>query len=195
MARSLNKLTVRQVAALHKAGRHSDGGGLYLRITLTGSRSWLFMTTEAGRRQEISLGPAASVSLATARRLASEMREAAAIGHDPRSVLAAKATPSAEPAFTFGKFAEQYISSVEKGWKNPVHRQRWRNSLRDHAQPLHDKPVDAITTDDVLAVLQPIWLAKAETAKRVRGRIERILDAAKARELRPLTCSPKLYQS
>ncbi len=185
MARALNKLTVRQIATLNSAGRHSDGGGLYLRVTPSGSRSWLFMTTEAGRRQEISLGPAASVSLATARRLAGEMREAAAIGQDPRDVLAAKRVAAADPALTFGEFADEYISSVEKGWRNPVHRQQWRHSLRDHAQPIRDKAINAITTDDVLIVLQPIWLSKAETAKRVRGRIEKILDAAKARGLRP----------
>jgi integrase len=72
----------------------------------------------------------------------------------------------------------------ESGWRNAVHRQQWRNSLRDHAASLQDRPITDITTDDIVTVLKPIWLTKPETAKRVRGRIENILDAAKARGLR-----------
>jgi integrase len=143
------------------------------------------MTTLNGKRSEIGIGAAASVSLATARRAAAEMREAVAIGKDPRSALAPTEVQNEAAIPTFGAFAEQYISSVEEGWKNPVHRQQWRNTLRDHASRIRDLPITDISTDDVLAVLQPIWLAKAETAKRVRGRIEKILDAAKARGLRP----------
>lgn len=183
MARALNILTVRKVAALKDPGRHSDGGGLYLRITPVGAKSWIFMTAVGGKRLEIGLGAASAVSLATARTLATEMREAVALGVDPRSVLAPKGVQPTVRDTTFGAFAEEYISNVEAGWKSPVHRQQWRNSLRDHASLIKDKPLDQINTDDVLAVLQPIWLTKAETASRVRGRIERILDAAKARGL------------
>ena len=183
MARALNILTVRKVAALKDPGRHSDGGGLYLRITPVGAKSWVFMTAAGGKRTEIGLGAASAISLATARILAAQMREAVGLGADPRSVLASKETQPATKGTTFGAFAEEYISSVESGWKSPVHRQQWRNSLRDHASLIKDKPLDQINTDDVLAVLQPIWLTKAETASRVRGRIERILDAAKARGL------------
>ncbi len=195
MARALNKLTVRGVAALKVPGRHADGGGLYLRITTGGARSWVFMTTSNGKRAEIGIGPAVSVSLATARRIAGEMREAVAVGQDPRGILGTEA-PVEEPAvLTFGTFADQYISSVEDGWRNPVHRQQWRNSLRDHAAALQNVPVTDVGTEDVLAVLQPIWLTKAETAKRVRGRIEKILDAAKARGLRPRdSMNPATYR-
>lgn len=195
MARALNKLTVRGVAALKVPGRHADGGGLYLRITTGGARSWVFMTTSNGKRAEIGIGPASSVSLATARRIAGEMREAVAVGQDPRGILGTEA-PLEEPAvLTFGAFADQYISSVEDGWRNPVHRQQWRNSLRDHAATLQNVPVTDVGTEDVLAVLQPIWLTKAETAKRVRGRIEKILDAAKARGLRPRdSMNPATYR-
>ena len=183
MGRSINRLTARQVTTLKAAGRHADGGGLYLRITSQGARSWVFMRASDGKRAEIGLGAASAVSLATARRLASEMREAVATGADPRSAIAPSKAAAELPSF--GAFAETYISSVEQGWRNEVHRQQWRNSLRDHGAILRDKPINEITTDDVLAVLQPIWLSKAETAKRVRGRIEKILDAAKARGLRP----------
>lgn len=186
MARAINRLTVRQVSALKAAGRHSDGGGLYLRITSAGGRSWVFMTTVGGKRAEIGLGSEAAVSLATARRLAGEMREATAIGRDPRTVIAPVAPVSAPKLVTFGSFADEYIASVEAGWKNTVHRQQWRSSLRDHAKAITDKPLGEIDTEDLLAVLRPIWLTKAETASRVRGRIEKILAAAKARGLRPV---------
>jgi integrase len=180
MARALNILTVRKIAALKDPGRHSDGGGLYLRITPQGARSWIFMSAAGGKRAEIGLGSATSVSLSAARDLASEMREAVVMGRDPRAALV-RVAPATQTVPTFGVFAEDYITSVESGWKNPTHRQQWRNSLRDHAAFITDKPINEIGTDDVLAVLQPIWLTKSETAGRVRGRIERILDAAKAR--------------
>lgn len=181
MARAINILTARKVASLKEPGRHSDGGGLYLRITPAGAKSWVFMTAAGGKRSEIGLGAETYVTLAAARRLASEMREVVASGGDPRSLLASKVQQETIKEWTFGEFAEEYIASVKKGWKSPVHRQQWRNSLRDHASSIRDKPLEKIATDDVLALLQPIWLAKPETASRVRGRIERILDAAKAR--------------
>lgn len=185
MPRVLNKLTARQVSTLRKPGRHADGGGLYLRITSHGARSWVFMTTTARKRTEIGLGAATAVSLSTARRLAGEMREAIAIGLDPRQVIELQSPPDEQRTPTFGEFAQSYITSVESGWRNEVHRKQWRNSLRDHVGMLRDLPIDQVGTDDVLAALQPIWTVKPETAKRVRGRIEKILDAAKARGLRP----------
>ena len=184
LARALNKLNVKQVAALKEPGRHSDGGGLYLRITIQGAKSWVFMVSAAGKRTEIGLGPVTSVSLATARQLAGGMREAAALGGDPRAFLQKKQVPKQVAPVTFGSFAEQYIASVEEGWKNSVHRQQWRSSLRDHAAPLRDIAIDEIGTEQVLTVLQPIWLTKPETARRVRGRIEKILAAAKAMGVR-----------
>lgn len=184
MSRTLNRLTAREVATLKEPNRYADGGGLYLRITPAGARSWVFMTTRDGKRRELGLGAASAVSLATARQLAGRMRDVIALGGDLRSVLQAAYAPTASAMPTFSQFADTYISSIEEGWKNEVHRQQWRNSLRDHAKPIADIPVDQVDTDNVLAVLNPIWLTKAETARRVRGRIERILDAAKARGLR-----------
>ena len=179
MSRSINRLSAREVVTLKTAGRHADGGGLYLRITDAGSRSWVFMTSIGGRRSEIGLGSVLSVSLATARRISAEMREAVATGKNPRSVIEPVIDAPTVPSF--GKFSEDFIKSVESGWRNPVHRHQWRQSLRDHAAELTDMAIDQIGTDDVLRVLQPIWLTLPETAKRVRGRIERILDAAKVR--------------
>lgn len=181
--RTLNRLTARQVSSFKEPGRYSDGGGLYLRVTPAGGRSWVFMVRSGGKRTEIGLGGVNAIGLATARTIAGKMREAVALGEDPRAVLAPAAATTSIP--TFGEFADAYISSVESGWRNEVHRQQWRNSLRDHAAALKDKSIDQIDTDDLLAVLRPIWGTKAETAKRVRGRIERILDASKAQGLRP----------
>ena len=183
MPRTLNRLTARQVDTIKATGRHADGGGLYLRVAEGGARSWVFMAVRDGKRAEIGLGSAVTVKLAVARQLAEKMRTAITIGTDPRSAIQTAAVALAVP--TFGAFAEEYIGSVEQGWKSAVHRQQWRSTLRDHAHLLANKPIDAVNTDDVLAVLRPVWLTKAETAKRLRGRIERILDAAKARGLRP----------
>ncbi|MBV9841340.1 MAG: integrase arm-type DNA-binding domain-containing protein [Sphingomonadaceae bacterium] len=195
VARAFNRLSARKVASLKAVGRHADGGGLYLRITPAGARCWVFMAASRGKRAEIGLGPEAAVSLATARKLASEMREAIATGGEPRAVLAPKASNQASPITTFGTFADAYIESIEGGWKNEIHRRQWRTSLRDHAASLKDKPIAEIGTEDVLAVLQPIWLSKPETASRVRGRIERILAAAKARSLRPIEAqNPALWK-
>ncbi|RVT92999.1 tyrosine-type recombinase/integrase [Sphingomonas crocodyli] len=184
MSRGLNRLTARGVAALKMPGRHADGGGLYFRVTAKGARSWVFMTGTAQKRVEIGLGGLASVSLAAARQIASDMREAAALGKDPRVVITSMKAKTECATPKFGKFAEDYISSVEAGWKSAVHRQQWRSTLRDHAGILHDRLVNEISTDNVLAVLKPIWLSKAETARRLRARIEKILDAAKARGFR-----------
>ena len=179
MARALNKLTTRKLASLKKTGRHSDGGGLYLRITPNGGRAWQFMTAIGGKRVEIGLGAESSIGLGAVRKVAEKMREAVALGQDPRKVLDAPVALQRVP--TFKEFADDYISSVEAGWKNPTHRKQWRNSLNQHAKAISDTKVDEVTTDDVLRVLNPIWLRVPETASRVRGRIERVLDAAKAR--------------
>ena len=185
MARPINTLSTRKALALKKAGRHSDGGGLYLRITPGGAKCWVFMSAVGGKRAEIGLGSVSAIGLATARRLSSEMREAVATRRDPRSILEIAKPATAQMVPTFGAFAEQYIASIEAGWKNAGQSNQWRNSLRDHAVTLATKPIGEIDTDDVLRCLQPIWLKLPETASRVRGRIERILDAAKARGLIP----------
>lgn len=185
MARTLNRLSARQISAFKQSGRYADGGGLYLRLSPAGARSWVFMNVTGGKRTEIGLGAATSISLATARQLAAQMREALALGQNPRSVLLSEDSAESLPVPTFAEYTDTYISSIENGWKNDVHRQQWRNSLRDHAQHLASLPLDEIGTDDILAVLRPIWTTKSETARRVRGRIERILDAAKVMGLRP----------
>lgn len=158
-----------------KAGRHSDGGGLYLNVSATGSKSWLFMWTKNGKRREMGLGPYPAVSLSKARIKASEYRALVADGVDP---LVSKAEES-EP--TFAECASKFLASMEGQWRNEKHRAQWRMTLNEYAKPLHAKRVSETSTDDVLKVLSPIWLKMPETAARLRGRIERVLDYAKAR--------------
>ncbi|GGK28199.1 tyrosine-type recombinase/integrase [Salinarimonas ramus] len=173
-----NKLSARAVATLAKPGRHSDGGGLYLNVTPTGARSWVFMWKVAGKRREMGLGPLRDVPLAKARELAADARRMVRDGADP---LAAREPPK---VMTFGEAADALITSMSASWRNAKHRAQWEMTLRDYCAPMRTKPVDEVGTDDVLAVLQPIWQSKAETASRLRGRIERVLDYAKARGLR-----------
>lgn len=144
------------------------------------------MHTQSGKRREIGLGPVSAVSLAKARELSSEMRELVATGHDPRSALSIANVNAPDREVTFGEFAEEYITSVESGWRNPVHRQQWRSTIRDHASRLEGMPIKHIGTEAVLEVLRPIWSTIPETANRLRGRIEKILGAAKVRGLRSI---------
>lgn len=179
-SRARNKLSVRQVASITKVGIYSDGGGLYLRVRPTG-RNWIFIGTFEGKRFELGLGIVLDVPLAKARDKAEHIRTLLVDGKDPRfERLMAKQ----RQATRFGAFAENLIDDIEGGFKNPKHRQQWRNSLRTYARSIYDVPIAAVTTEHILSVLQPIWLTKPETASRVRGRIERILDVAKAKRLR-----------
>lgn len=180
--RARNKLSARQVATLTEPNIYSDGGGLYLRIRTSG-RSWFFIGTLHGKRIELGLGSALDITLAKARERAAQIRAMLLDGIDPR-VERAKAKIAARPVVTFGAFAMELVDDIEDGFKNPKHRQQWRNTLKTYAKPLFEVPVNEVTTEQILAVLQPIWLSKAETASRLRGRIERILDAAKVKGLR-----------
>ena len=181
-SRARNKLNVKQVASFTRTGVYSDGAGLYLRVRPSG-RSWVFIGTLNGKRQEMGLGSDLEVSLAQAREKAAAARALVLQGKHPRE-LRSKMPVKAEAPITFGKFADQFIADIEDGFKNRKHRQQWRNTLVTYAAAMWDKPIAQIDTDSVLAVLQPIWLTKPETARRVRGRIERVLSAAKAKGLR-----------
>lgn len=172
-----NKLNVKKIANLTKPNVYSDGGGLYLRIRPTGTKSWLFICMINGKRREIGLGSTLDVTLANARTLASELRQLQLSGQDP--MMARKQSKiEVAPIPTFREVARDLIDGIEGGFKNEKHRKQWRSTIATYAAPILEKPVDQIHTTDVLALLQPIWLAKAETASRVRQRIERILDAA-----------------
>jgi len=176
MARALNQLSDVYVRSNKlKPGRHSDGGGLYLNVADGGTKSWLFMWARNGKRREMGLGSFPAVSLAKARERAVNARSAVADGGDP----IADRDREAEP--TFAEAAEKFLASMEKGWRNEKHRAQWKTTLEHYCEPMRAKRVSTITTDDVLGVLTPIWNDKAETASRLRGRIERVLDFARAR--------------
>jgi integrase len=179
MARGLHRLSARTVATA-KAGRHADGGGLYLVVDPSGARRWAFIVWRDKRPTEIGLGSVKSgVSLSMARQRAAECRRLKATGQNPRAWRQPeKAVP------TFGELAEEVIAALESGWRNDKHKAQWRSTIATYCGPLAAKPVDKIETEDVLRVLGPIWTTKAETASRLRGRIEKLLDAAKAKGLR-----------
>lgn len=172
-----NKLNVKRIANLTHPNVYSDGGGLYLRVRNSGTKSWLFIYMRSGKRREIGLGSALDVSLALARQKAEQLRAVLLSGRDPSHVRK-QAELAERPKPTFGEFADELIDSIEHGFKNEKHRKQWRSTITTYASGILAKPVDEVATADVLALLQPIWLEKSETASRVRQRIERILDAA-----------------
>jgi integrase len=178
-----------------KPGRHADGGGLHLLVKNSGARSWVYRFMLKGKARDIGLGAAAgpeAISLGAARDKADALRVKVKTGIDPlaeRHREAAEALAAAQAAriagITFKAVAEAYIAANEDSWRNPKHRQQWPNTLATYVYPvIGDLPVSDVGTGHVLKILEPIWKAKAETASRVRGRIETILDAAKARGYR-----------
>jgi len=182
-----DRLTVRAIiAAKSRATAYlvPDGRGLYLRVQPGGARSWLLRYQLAGRVHDLGLGSYPEVGLADARQRALEARRAKANGIDPlaarRAEREAKRIEDAR-SITFRDCAEKYIAAHEAGWRNPKHARQWPSTLSTYAYPeIGHLPVAAIDTGLVVRVLQPIWTTKPETAGRVRGRIEAILDYAKA---------------
>ena len=182
------KLNARQVETLTEPGRYSDGGNLYLSITPNGGKRWVFAYRGAPKpgsknnRYEMGLGSAGpnGVSLKEARTKAAEARRQLSAGVDP---LAEKRdTAKAERTIpTFGAFADQYIATHKTKFRNDKHVAQWETTLgEDYCRAIRPKPLNEIDTGAVLAVLQPIWSKTPETASRLRGRIENILDAARA---------------
>jgi integrase len=183
MARQVKRLSARTVATLTKPGRHADGDGLYLVVDASGARRWLFLFRWGGKLKEMGLGGVSSVSLSEAREKAGDARRILASGRNP--IEARRSAKEARDAgTTFGVFADKLVAELLHGFRNEKHKWQWATTLRTFAAPLRPKRLDAISTDDVLAVLAPLWQTKHETASRLRGRIERVLDAAKAKGLR-----------
>lgn len=177
----IGKLKWKQVENTTKPGLYGDGGNLYFRVTKTGTKSWLFIYKMNGKQREMGLGSCNAVSLAKARELAANARNDITNGIDPLDLRnAANKVVETIKIPTFGELAEQVIKGLAPQWKNPKHVDQWRNTLRDYAKPICDKPVCDINTDLVLSALRPIWNEKTETATRVRGRIEKVLYAANA---------------
>ena len=178
MARARFRLSALQVKGLKVPGRYADGGGLYLVIDAT-SRRWVFRWAVAGRTRDMGLGGARDISLARARELAGEARDLVLRGQDP---ITARRLARSVP--TFAEAAEAYVAAQAPRFRNAKHLAQWRTTLLVQAAAIGGLPVDQVDTDAVLKVLRPLWSATPETASRLRGRIERVLDAAKAAEHR-----------
>jgi integrase len=181
MSREVNKLSWAGVKAETRVGRHSDGGGLYLVVDPSGAKRWVFLFRWGGKLKEMGLGGIDSVKLAPARLAAEDARRLVAAGKNP---IDERKREKAKAGRTFGDVADDLLASLEGQWTNAKHRTQWYASLTHVAAPLRPLPVDQITTEDVLGVLKPIWPTIPETASRTRGRIERVLDAAKAKGFR-----------
>ena len=189
----LKKLKVAQINKANEHGLHNDGGGLYLqvltRMDALGEtavrKSWVFRYKRDKRSRMMGLGPTHAVSLAEAREAAEALRKELRGGLDPmanRDRHQGAKGSALRPNFQV--CAEQYIEAHEAGWKNPKHAAQWPSSLENYVYPIIGKvAANKIETSDVLKVLEPIWTTKNPTATRVRGRIEKVLDWAKARGL------------
>jgi integrase len=177
----MGKLSARTVATA-KPGRHGDGRGLWLAVAPSGAKKWVFRFTWQGKVTETGLGSATLVTLLEAREKAQEARLMVARGINPVKVKeASKAASKAPAVLTFGQCAEMVFTAKNPAWRSAIHARQWQNSLARHTAPIRDTPVDEIELQSVLAILQPIWLTIPETARRLRTRIETILDFAKAR--------------
>lgn len=180
---TLNKLTdVRCRNAT--AGRYADGGGLYLNVKPSGARNWLFVFRWRGSRPSLGLGGYPAVSLAEARRRAGQCRDwlNASPARDPR--VEWKRLQQPEEIEIFGPFALRHIEAIKADFRSAKHADQWRSTLERYARPIWDLPLSGIGTEEVLRCLEPIWSEKNETARRVRGRIEAVLESARVRGLR-----------
>lgn len=189
--RVLNKLTAKAVATFQGPGLLGDGGNLYVHADGNGRKRWVFIyRSPTGKKQRhMGLGSslAGGVTLAQAREQAAAARTLLRQGKDPIEVrtnedVARSAPNKAVPSF--GEVADAYVATHEGGWQNKKHAAQWKMTLTVHAAPMRARPINEVSTQDVVDVLQPIWTTIPETAQRLRGRIEAVLDAAKVQGLR-----------
>ena len=186
------RLTTKRVAKLTEPGRYGDGRGLYLQVTPAGVRSWLLRYERGGRERAMGLGPVADFTLAEARERARKARQLLKDGIDPldarkeqRAKQAAEAALAAAANVTFKECSDQYFKFHSRKWNNAKHSAQFLSTLKMYAYPALGKvPVAAIDKALVLKAIEPIWYTKTETASRVRGRIESVLNFAKTRGYR-----------
>ena len=190
MSRKAKELGALEVSRLDTPGIHAVGGvaGLSLQVTPRGARSWVLRAMVGGKRREMGLGGYPDVTLAGAKEKARIARDKIDNGIDPvaERLLARRALVAAVAAtMTFSEAAEKYIAAHEAGWKNAKHADQWNNTLTTYAYPIIGKiAVADVETSHVMRVLEPIWTSKTETASRLRGRIESVLDWATVRGFR-----------
>jgi integrase len=172
------KLTVRKVETA-PPGKYGDGGGLQFVVSPAKTRKWVFRYSWRGRAREMGLGPYPEIGLAEAREKTLAARRRVRDGIDP---IAERKTDRGVP--TFGTLADEVFGDLSQGFRNEKHREQWRTSIARYCAPIRDTPVDQINTETVLSVLRPHWTRAPETASRLRGRIEKVLNAAKAKGYR-----------
>jgi integrase len=187
-ARGIDKLTTIQVRNAKRRGLYGDGGGLFLQVSQGGTKSWVFRFKEDGRLRVMGLGPVHTIGLAEAREKARECRKLRLDRIDPIEHRRAKRTAAkleAANTMTFKECAEAYIAAHRAGWRSDKHAAQWTNTLETYAyRHFGDLPVQAIDLGLVMKAIEPVWKQKPETASRVRGRIESVLDWATVREYR-----------
>ncbi|MDB5540552.1 MAG: xerC [Devosia sp.] len=176
-----NALSAMRVQQLKTAGRYTDGNGLYLVVDPSGAKRWLLRTVVMGRRRDIGLGGLSLVSLAEARALATEYRKIAREGGDPLSVRRSQRVVVP----TFSEAAEAAHGALKEGFRNAKHADQWINTIKQYAYPqIGSRRIDDIGTPDILKVLAPLWLKKSETARRLKQRMHKVFEHAKASGLR-----------
>jgi integrase len=180
------QVSAARVKNLKIPGDYLDGRGLYLQVRSESSKSWLLKFSLRKKAREMGLGSALDFSLADARETRDKYRKLIKVGVDPiehrKAEEAARAVERAK-ALTFKQAASRYITANRSGWKNIKHAAQWQATLETYAYPLIGSlPVQSVDTALMMAVLEPIWSTKSETASRVRGRVESIIDAARARK-------------
>ena len=188
----MGRLTAKKIENLTEAGTYEDGNGLRLVVKASGRKSWVLRFQLAGQRREMGLGSYPTLGLKEARLTASAQRRQLVDHIDPlatrnvqRKALRAAQQAEAAKTVTFKEAALAYIAAHRAGWKNVKHAQQWESTLSTYAYPIIGHlSVQDVSTAHVLEILQPIWTTKTETASRVRNRVELVLDAAKARNLR-----------
>jgi hypothetical protein len=179
--RTLNRLSAMQVTRAKRPGVFSDGGGLYLQVTRTLSKSWLFRYMRGGKARGMGLGPLHTITLAEARVKALDCRKQLFNGIDPLDVRHAQRKTAQQeqartPSLLFRECASKYIEAHRASWKNQKHTVQWQNTLATYVYPVMGHMLVAdIDTDEVMRVLEPIWTVKTETASRLRSRIESVL--------------------
>jgi integrase len=188
MARTIEKLSALRVTKETTPGVYGDGGGLYLRVSASGAKSWIFRYMLDRRSHEMGLGATHAVNLVEARQKAADARNLCARGIDPltsKNAAVAKRRLKEALEISFKDCAETYIAAHEKGWRNEKHRAQWKATLETYAYPvIGELSVASVDTALVTKILEPLWSAKPETASRLRGRIESVLNWAKARGYR-----------
>ena len=179
-----HKLSALTISKMSKPGVYGDGAGLYIRVTESGSKHWIHRFTLSGKAHWMGLGPYPEITLEKARQATLDARRLGLEGINPITERDAEKARK-HGAITFQECADQYIASHRSGWKNPKHIDQWTNTIATYCGPIIGKlPVNEVTVGLIMRVLDPIWATKAETASRLRGRIESILDWATVRGYR-----------